>query len=310
MTQRVGIIGMGNVGCAVAQGMIAQNVADEYVFLNRTEEKATANKLDFEDAMGNDLMANAKIIANDWSALKDADVLISTLGDIGLQKNSHGDRFAEMAFTSEMVRDVSQKIKASGFNGVLIVMSNPLDVITTLYQQETELPANQVVGTGTALDTARMQRVLADELDIHPRSITGYSLGEHGQTQFVAWSTVKALGMPMVELAAQRGIDLDEVAAKAGAGAKAIMKGKGFTCYGVAMSGIRIAKAVLSNTHEELVLAQLREGESVYYSYPAIIGSNGVVQSCQLNLTDEEETLLATSRDFIAEKFAEVATKA
>lgn len=305
MTQRVGIIGMGNVGCAVAQGMITQNIADEYVFLNRTEEKATANKLDFEDAMANDT-ANARIIANDWSALRDADVLISTLGDIGLQKNSHADRFAELAFTNKMVREVSQKIKASGFDGVLIVMSNPLDVITTLYQQETGLPANQVVGTGTLLDTARMQRVIAEELDIHPRSVTGYSLGEHGQTQFVAWSTVKALGLPITQIADERGLNLDDIATKAGLTPKAIMKGKGFTCYGVAMCGIRIAKAVLGNTHEEIVLAQLRAGETVYYSYPAIVGAQGVVQSSQLNLTDEEKSLLAASRDFIVEKFAEI----
>lgn len=305
MTQRVGIIGMGNVGCAVAHGMIAQNIADEYVFLNRTEEKATAIKLDFEDAMGNDT-ANAKIIANDWSALRDADVLISTLGDIGLQKNSHGDRFAEMAFTNKMVREVSQKIKASGFNGVLIVMSNPVDVMTTLYQRETGLPANQVVGTGTLLDTARMQRVLAEELDIHPRSITGYTLGEHGPTQFIAWSSVKALGLPMTQVAQERGLNLDDVATSVGAGAKAIMKGKGYTCYGVAMCGIRIAKAVLANTHEEIVLAHLRDGETVYYSYPAIVGSKGIVQSCAMNLTAEEEALLKASRDFIAEKYAEI----
>jgi len=305
MTHRVGIIGMGNVGSAVAQGLIAQNIADEYVFLNRTEAKATANKIDFEDAMVNDT-TTAKIIANDWSALADADVLISTLGDIGLQKNNHGDRFAELAFTSKTVREVSQKIKASGFNGVLIVMSNPLDVITTLYQKETGLPAEQVVGTGTLLDTARMQRVVGATLNIQPQSVTGYSLGEHGQTQFVAWSTVKALGLPMTQIAAERDLDLNALAMEAISSPKAIMRGKGFTAYGVAMAGIRIAKAVLSNAHEEIVLAHLRPNESVYYSFPAIIGSKGVVQSCELNLTDEEEASLVASRDFIAEKFAEI----
>lgn len=307
MTQRVGIIGMGNVGCAVAHGMIAQDLADEYVFLNRTEAKATANKIDFEDAMGNDT-TNAKILANDWAALAEADVLISTLGDIGLQKNNHGDRFAELAFTSEMVREVSQKIKVSGFNGVLIVMSNPLDVITTLYQKETGLPANQVVGTGTLLDTARMQRVVGEALDIHPRSVTGYSLGEHGQTQFVAWSTVKALGVPMAEVVQERGLDLMELAGQASAGAQAIMKGKGFTAYGVAMAGIRIAKAVLGDTHEELVLAHLRAGEEVYYSYPAIVGAKGIIHTTQLNLTAEENLALIASRDFIAEKYHEIST--
>lgn len=305
MTRRVGIIGMGNVGCAVAHGMIAQNLADEYVFLNRTEAKATANKIDFEDAMANDT-TNAKIIANDWSALGEADVLISTLGDIGLQKNSHGDRFIELAFTSEMVRSVSQQIKASGFNGVLIVMSNPLDVITTLYQKETGLPANQVVGTGTLLDTARMQRVLADKLDIHPRAISGYSLGEHGQTQFVAWSTVKALGLSMTELAQERGLDLTEIATSAVTGAQTIMKGKGFTSYGVATAGIRIAKAILDNTNEEIVLSHLRDGEEVYYSYPAIVGERGIVKSCDLLLTEEETQALHASRDFIATKYHEV----
>ncbi|WP_270621704.1 L-lactate dehydrogenase [Weissella viridescens] len=306
MSRKIGIIGMGSVGSAIAHGLIAQGVADDYVFINRGEAKAVANQLDFEDAMAN-LETHANITINDWSALADADVVISTLGNMAMQQNNPmGDRFAELKFTSSMVTSVGTDLKNSGFTGVLIVISNPVDVITTLFKDVTGLPASHVVGTGTLLDTARMQRIVGAKLNIDPRSVSGYNLGEHGNTQFVAWSTVRALGQPMEKLAAVRDLDLAEINDQARKGGFDIVNGKGFTSYGVATSAIRIAKAVMSDAREELVLSNLRPEYEAYLSYPAIIGREGVVEQCQLDLTDAELEKLNASHAFIAEQYREV----
>ncbi len=128
---------------------------------------------------------------NDYSALKDADVIISAVGNIKLRDNPTDDRFAELPFTSEAAKKVGAQIKTSGFHGKMVVITNPVDVITSIYQQVTGLPKNHVVGTGTLLDSARMKRAVAAKLNIDSRSVVGYNLGEHGNSQFTAWSTVQ-----------------------------------------------------------------------------------------------------------------------
>ena len=165
MARKIGIIGLGNVGSAVAHGLIAQGVADDYVFIDANEAKVKADQIDFQDAMAN-LEAHGNIVINDWAALADADVVISTLGNIKLQQdNPTGDRFAELKFTSSMVQSVGTNLKESGFHGVLVVISNPVDVITALFQHVTGFPAHKVIGTGTLLDTARCLLYTSDAAD-------------------------------------------------------------------------------------------------------------------------------------------------
>ena len=152
MARKIGIIGMGNVGAAVAHGAIAQGLADSYVFIDINERKVEADAQDFKDAMAN--LANyANIVVNDYEALKDADVIISALGNIQLQHNAGEDRFAEFPFTREAVYQVAQELKQLDFKGILLVISNPVDAVTALYQEFTGWPKERVIGTGTLLDT-------------------------------------------------------------------------------------------------------------------------------------------------------------
>lgn len=304
MTKKVGIIGMGNVGCAVAHAMMVAGTADEYVFLDHTEEKVVANQLDFEDAMAN-LTHHASIRVNDWSALADADVLISTLGNIKLSQTS-GDRLAELQFTSQMVAQVAGQIKQSGFKGTLIVVSNPLDVIATLFQSLTGLPANQVIGTGTLLDTARLQRLLGQALQVDPRSIQGYVLGEHGNSQVVAWSTVKALGQPIQGLLEERDLDQTKLEQAVIAGGMQVAQGKGFTSYGISAATVRLATAILTDEHAQLVVSHRRPGQLVYSSYPAVVGRQGILAEAHLDLLPGEEQQLAQSVALIQERYEEI----
>ena len=227
------------------------------------------------------------------------------MGNIKLQDNPNADRFAELPFTRKAVANVAAKIKESGFNGKIVVITNPVDVITSLYQEITGLPKEHVIGTGTLLDSARMKRAVADRLHVDPRSVAGYNLGEHGNSQFTAWSTVKVLDQPITKLAKERGLDLDELDKEAKMGGWTVFQGKKYTSYGVATSAVRLVNVILSNALTELPVSNYRDEYGVYLSYPAVVGRDGIVAQSHLDLTDEELAKLQTSANFIKEKYAE-----
>lgn len=304
MTRKVGVIGMGNVGSTVAHYIVAMGFADDLVLIDKNEAKVKADALDFEDAMAN-LPFHTNITVNDYSALKDADVIVSALGNIKLQDNPNADRFAELPFTRQAVKEVAQKIKESDFKGKIVAITNPVDVITSLYQKITGLPKNHVLGTGTLLDSARMKRAVAERLNLDPRSVDGYNLGEHGNSQFTAWSTVRVLGRPLTELADKRGLDLEELDKEAKMGGWTVFQGKKYTNYGVATAAVKLVNAILSDSLTELPVSNFREEYGVYLSYPAVVGRDGVVEQAQLDLTEEELQKLQTSADFIKEKYQE-----
>ena len=304
MTRKVGVIGMGNVGSTVAHYIVAMGFADDLVLIDKNEAKVKADALDFEDAMAN-LPFHTNITVNDYSALKEADVIVSALGNIKLQDNPNADRFAELPFTRQAVKEVAQKIKESGFKGKIVAITNPVDVITSLYQKITGLPKNHVLGTGTLLDSARMKRAVAERLNLDPRSVDGYNLGEHGNSQFTAWSTVRVLGRPLTELADKRGLDLEELDKEAKMGGWTVFQGKKYTNYGVATAAVKLVNAILSDSLTELPVSNFREEYGVYLSYPAVVGRDGVVEQAQLDLTEEELQKLQTSADFIKEKYQE-----
>jgi L-lactate dehydrogenase len=310
--RKIGIIGDGNVGAAVAHQLLISHDVDDLALFDINEAKVKADALDFEDAMAN-LPDHVNITVNDYSQLKDAQVLISTLGKISLITGPDApknDRFAELRYSRKAIRGVCENIKKSGFNGVIIVVSNPCDVITALYQAETGLPKQQVMGTGTLLDSARMQRIVASKLGVDPRSVSGYNLGEHGNSQFTAWSTVRVLGRPFTQIAAEKHLDLSELEDEARKGGFTVASGKHYTNYGVAAAAVRIADAVESDSHQVLPVSNWREDEGVYMSYPAVIGRAGIldgtdgVARIDLPLTDEEKSKLAQSAKFIKEKVA------
>ena len=302
MTRKIGIIGDGHVGSTVAHYIVTNGFADDLVLIDKNEAKVNADAIDFREAMPN-LPFHTNITVNDYAALKDADVIISALGNIRLNDGAKEDRFSELAYNSEQVKSVAAKIRDSGFNGIIIAITNPVDVITSLYQQITGLPKKHVIGTGTLLDSARMKRAVAEKLNLDSRSVIGYNLGEHGNSQFTAWSTVRALDKPLTELAKERHLDLDALDNEARHGGYTIFKGKGYTSYGVATAAVRLAKVVLSDAHTVLPVSNYREDYDSYLSYPVVVGRDGVLDDVSLNLTDEEKEKLQNSAEFIKTNF-------
>ncbi|MGT2906579.1 L-lactate dehydrogenase [Streptococcus dentiloxodontae] len=296
MSRKIGIIGMGNVGAALAHAYISEGLADSYVFIDINDKKAEADAQDFKDAMAN-LPNYAKITVNDYQALEDADIIVSSLGNIQLQHNAGEDRFAEFPFTKEAVYQVSQKLKPLDFKGVLLVISNPVDAVAALYQHFTGWPKERVIGTGTLLDTARMKAAVADDLSVNPRSVSGYNLGEHGNSQFTAWSQVTVKGRPITDLTTEK--ERQELFIKSMKGGHTVFYGKGFTSYGIASAALHVSKAVLSDSFEILPVSTYQKNLGTYLGYPVVLGRNGVTETIQLSLTPEENALLEKSAKLI-----------
>ncbi|EOT49480.1 MULTISPECIES: L-lactate dehydrogenase [Enterococcus] len=300
MTRKVGIIGLGNVGAAVAHHFVSTGSIDELVLIDTRQEKVAADALDFEDAMAN-LPFHTTITINDYAALENADLIISALGNIALQDNQNDDRFAELPYSKKEVEQVAKQIKASGFAGILIVITNPVDAITELYQKRTGLPQERVIGTGTLLDSARMKRAVAKALALDPRSVIGFNLGEHGNSQFTAWSTVRIGGQTLIDYLAEQGrqLDLDALDHEAKVGGHTVFHGKKYTNYGVATAAVMLAMTVLNDAHTILPVSHYMKNYDTYLSYPAVVGKNGIVASLSLDLTNEELEKLAQSAAFI-----------
>ncbi|RMC48329.1 L-lactate dehydrogenase [Lactobacillus sp. ESL0263] len=299
MSTKIGIIGDGHVGCTIAHELIISGLVDDLVMIDVNEGKVNADAVDFEDAMAN-LPYHTNVVVNDYDALKDAEVLISTLGKISLE--TKGDRFQELEYNKKQLQPITESIKKSGFNGILLVISNPVDAITNLYQQLTGLPKEHVLGTGTLLDTARMKKVVAKKFNVDPRSISGFALGEHGDSQFTAWSTVKVLEQPITELAKSASWSLDDLEDEIRTGGQTVFVGKHYTNYGVSAAAVRIVRAILTDSHTELPVSSYQEKYGTYMSYPTIVGRNGIEAKIKLALTPEEEELLEQSAQAIKEK--------
>ena len=246
---------------------------------------------------------------NDYAALADADVVVIAVGNIGIQNDdAKHDRFMELKVTSRAAKEVGTKLKEVGFNGVVVSISNPCDVIAALFQKYTGLPQHQVIGTGTLLDTARLKKVVGQALDVDPRSVSGYALGEHGNSQFAAWSQVRVLGQNITDLAAASDqLDLDGLAEATKAGGYTVFHGKFYTNFGIAAAALCLVTAILNDAKIELPVSNFREEYGTYCGYPAVIGQQGVVKPLQLNLTAEEEKQLAASANYIKDRFDEVA---
>lgn len=298
---KVAIIGLGHVGSTTAYTLVSRDLIDQLVLFDKHEKVVTAQYKDLYDGQVG-LNSHVEIIKPDLNQLKDADIIIFSAGKISIQQDS-GNRFDELNYTKKVAQEWGPKIKKSGFNGILINITNPCDVITRILQEETGLPHAQVFGTGTALDTARMKQAVSAELGIHPNNINGSVVGEHGMTQFVPWTKVSVGNSVLSDALTQDQQDDFENQAKQNG--MDIFFGKGFTCYGIANQAALIVQTVLSNSKKIMPVSVYNEKEGIYIGQPALVGT-GIEKVYPLDFNDHEQEKWNKSVDSIKEMYAAV----
>ena len=293
-TRVIGIMGLGHVGAHTAYALAMQGIADELVLVDQNQQKLASEVQDLRDAAAY-LPHRVTVRAGSFEDLGGCDILINSVGKIDLLRGTH-DRLTEMDFTIPAVRGFADRVKASGFDGVVINITNPCDIVTRELALHLELPRGRVFGTGTGLDTSRLLSALARQTGVDHKSITAYMMGEHGNQQFAPWSCVSFRGVPL-DVWAERDerfrFDRPALQKESIGGGWVTFAGKFCTEYGISATAAKMASVVLHDEKAILPASAELQGEygeeGLFAGVPCVIGAGGVEEVVELPLTPEEK---------------------
>lgn len=285
---RVAIIGAGHVGATAAYALMLRALFREIILIDNNADLASAEAADIADAGG--LTRPTMIRAGDYSDAASAQIAILTAGAA-----THGDesRLSVAGRSAVIVRQCVGQLMAAGFDGILLVAANPVDIMALVAQQESGLPPARVIGTGTLLDSNRLRTTLARRLDIAPSSIDAMILGEHGDTSFAALSIARVGGIPLAQFmeAGMQG-DCGNITEEVRQAAYQIIGGKGYTSFGIATAIVRICEAIVRNEHVILPVSTWLTGQfgvrDIYLSMPCLIGVRGIERVLVPSLNPDE----------------------
>ena len=296
MNNKVVIIGCGNVGMSYAYALINQRTyVNKLILIDINKERIEGEVMDLNHCLP---YAPSKISINvgDYNDCKDARIVVIAAGANQKPGETRTDLINKNA---SIFKDIVSKVMESGFNGIFLVATNPLDVMTYLTYKYSGLPVNQVIGTGTSLDTARLQLMIGKKLCINPKNIGAYVIGEHGDSEFIPWSNANISMQNIKEFFEEK--ELDEIEDNVRNAAYDIINRKGATYYGIGMAMVRITNAILGNENTILALSVYDSKNDVYVGLPVIVNQNGAERRVYLKLTEEEEQKLQKSIDTIKE---------
>ena len=292
--RKVAIVGVGYVGSTCAYSLINQAVCDEIMLVDRTPEKAYAQALDLSHCM-DFVHTRTRISTGTYEQCSDADIIVLSMGERPKNIKSRLD-VLESAYTIH--KPIIAEIMDSGFNGIFLAASNPVDLVTYMVWKMSGFPRRQVLGTGTSIDSSRMKTLLSHYFPVDPRSVQGYVLGEHGESQFPAWSHVTIGGKPVLDILSQhperfRHLKLDEIARKTKNAGMEIYNLKGSTYYGIGNALAYIIHSILNDDHRIIAVSAILDGEygqnDICTGVPAVLTRHGIKEIVELNLIPKEQ---------------------
>ncbi|MBC6911371.1 MULTISPECIES: L-lactate dehydrogenase [Limosilactobacillus] len=295
--QKVVLVGDGAVGSSYAFAMAQQGIAEEFAIVDIIKERTEGDAMDLEDATA--FTAPKNIYSADYDTCKDADLVVITAG--APQKPGE-TRLQLVDKNLKIIKSVVEPIVKSGFDGIFLVAANPVDILTYAVQKLSGFPKNKVVGSGTSLDSARLRVALGKKLDVDPRDVIANIMGEHGDSEFAAYSSATVGGKPLLDIAKDEGISEDEllkIEDDVRNKAYEIINRKGATFYGVATALMRISKAILRDENSVLPIGAPMNGEyglnDLYIGTPAVVNASGVAKVIEVPLNDREKKAMADS---------------
>jgi L-lactate dehydrogenase len=308
---KIAIVGCGMVGSSTAFSLVTQGICDEILMIDINEERALGEVLDLRDTIKY-LDRNVKIRKATYADCGDVDIIIITAGAPPKYGQS---RLDTLEASAKITKSIVEPVMASGFDGIFIVVSNPVDIIAHYIYKLSGLPKNQVIGTGTALDSSRLQNFIAELVNVDPRSVYAYSMGEHGDSQMVPWSTVTIAGKPFFDIIHDNkelvgDVDLDEIVKKTTQEGWEILNRKGTTSYGIASACVGVIKAILYDENKIIPVSTLLEGEygqyDVFAGVPTILNRSGAADVLEIHMTEEELKKFQNSASVIRENFQKI----
>ena len=297
---KIVLVGTGFVGMSMAYSMLNRGGIEELVLIDIDKEKTIGEEMDLSHGLP---FAPQKMVikAGDYDECKDAEIVVITAGVA--QKQGGQTRLELAQVNTKIVKDITKNIMASGFNGVIIDASNPVDLMAYVVYKVSGLPKNKVIGSGTVLDTARLRYMVADYLKVSSKNVHAYIMGEHGDSSFVPWKHAYVGCKSIIDIMKDGNHpmeDLDKIHKNVVNAAYEIIERKKATYYGIGMSLNRLVRAILDNENSVLTVSTYLENgkygqDDVYIGVPAIINENGVRELLELDLNKEEQEKLDNS---------------
>lgn len=295
LSPKVSIIGCGRVGMRYAYSMIAKGLARELVLVDFFKEKAEGEAMDLSD--GGPFISPVNIYAGDYADTANSDLVVITAG---AGRKPGQTRIDLVKGNVEIIKGIIPEVVKYSPNAVILMVSNPVDILSFVAYKLSGKPANQIIGSGTLLDTARLSNLLKNFFDVNIRSIYAPVFGEHGDTAFPAWSKATIGGVPLddafgvyeEEAKSHYKGELNRIFERVKERGKEVIKRKGETSYGIGVSLTRITKAILKGEDSVLPVSTLLENyhgvSDVFLSVPAIVNKQGIKKVLKVSFNDEE----------------------
>jgi L-lactate dehydrogenase len=303
--RRIAIVGAGAVGATFAYALMIRGQADEIVLIDVNRDKAEGEAMDLRHGLP--FVRPVDVHVGDYADCAGADIVVITAG----APSRPGETRLDLAGRNAAIfRQIVPEIVRHNSDGVLLVVTNPVDVLTHLTLKLAERPASKVIGSGTVLDSARFRYLLAEHCGVDPRNVHAYIIGEHGDSEVPVWSLANIAGTRLTDycVVCQRdcdGIPKTEIFGQVRDAAYKVIQRKGATYYAVGLAVASIVESILRDQHSVLPIASLMQGqyglEDVCLSLPTVVGRDGVVQVLELPLDEEEVTALRNSAAVLQE---------
>ena len=305
--RKVVIVGAGMVGMSYAYSLLNQSVCDELVLIDVNKTRAEGEAMDLNHGLAF-AGASMRIYAGNYDDCRDADIVAIAAG---VAQKPGETRLDLLKRNTEVFRSIIEPVTASGFNGIFLVATNPVDIMTRITCALSGFNPRRVLGSGTALDTARLRYLVGEYLKVDPRNIHAYVMGEHGDSEFVPWSQALLATKPILELGKEIGPEfsqrLEDIEDEVRTAAYKIIEAKKATYYGIGMALTRITKAILGDEHSVLTVSAMLRGDygqrDVFTGVPCIINQDGIQKVLPLSLTDEEMEKFARSCETLRDSF-------
>ena len=290
--RKVVIIGCGFVGSASAFSLMQSGLFSQMALIDSDTDRAQGEALDISH--GVPFAKPMKIYAGNYDDIEDASLIIITAG---ANQKTGETRLDLVKKNITIFKNILPEIKKRNYKGLLLIVANPVDILTTVAIKLSGLPENKILGSGTVLDTARLKYELGKHLDVDSRSVHAFIIGEHGDSEIAAWSSANISGIPLEKFCQMRGycdyeITTGKIADDVKNSAYEIIEKKKATYYGIAMSVKRICEALMRDEKSILSVSSMMHGqygiEGISLSMPAIIGKDGVISHVPIQLNDSE----------------------
>lgn len=296
--RKVAVVGAGNVGATFAYALVLNGLVGEIVLMDIDRERAEGEAMDINHSVP--LSNPVRVWAGDYADCAGADVVVVTAGTA---QRPGETRLELVKRNAKIFGDVIPSITEHNHTGILLIATNPVDVLSYAAWKLSGFPSKRVIGSGTVLDTARFRYLLSEHLDLDPRNVHAYVVGEHGDSEVPIWSLANVAGMRLEEYCQRAQCDIgddvrERISHQVRDAAYEVIERKGATYYAVGVALVRIVEAILRDQRTVLSVSNLVPGyygiEDVYFSLPAVIGREGVEQVVQLALAEEEIAALET----------------